>query len=81
MSVKCGAERSISLETGNGDSGGDVFISAVNGVPIKSADPTEHWIGGSGNVLVIQCRRCVGNPNRECDLNTETWSNLDPQTN
>lgn len=82
MAIICGAEREIKLDIGCGDTGGDVNISSVDGVPMKSStfNQADHWIGGAGHVLIMSCRRCVGSPERKCDLNTQTWGDLKPQT-
>ncbi len=73
MSIFCGAKREIKLEFGAGDTGGDTYIIKADEIKVRN------WIGGSGNFLIEKCHRCVGNPNRECDLSTKTWSELNPQ--
>ncbi len=69
--VKCGAERTITLDLGfSGPSGREVTIAAVNGQPTHQILGT-HTIDEATSGIRA-CYRCEGNGSRSCDLNENT---------
>ncbi len=80
--AKCGAEREIGFDSSfSADpSGDDWFIVQVDGKRVLNRQYIGCGLQSRNKANFIgQCQRCVGQPDRVCDLDTSTWSNLEPQ--
>ncbi len=84
MEVRCRAERSIHIQPIDSVDGPPDFYRVKPGVMVPIFRPFNEYLGcgypGDIESLVAQCGRCVGFPDRECDLNTRNWDNLEPQS-
>ena len=79
----CGAGIIIKVEEKNDQKrlSQEAFVTEADGKPVGDG---QHFVGvgvNEGNLkeLIRRCKRCVGCPGRECDINTRTFQHPEPQ--